>query len=63
MYGGAIWDFEGLAAPLAQFGRHPTKASAKKPLVYFGSFPDPLGCDAAGNIKPRTNDYPRSSGT
>lgn len=31
----------------------PTKASAKKPLVYFGSFQDLLGRDDAGNIKPK----------
>jgi len=31
--------------------RDPTKISAKKPLVYFGSFQDLLGRDDAGNIK------------
>ena len=31
----------------------PTKISAKKPLVYFGSFQDLLGRDDAGNIKPK----------
>lgn len=29
----------------------PTKINAKKPVVYFGSFQDLLGRDAAGNIK------------
>src|ERR1700687_3940119 len=33
--------------------RQPTKISAKKPLVYFGSFQDLLGRDEAGNIKPK----------
>jgi hypothetical protein len=31
--------------------RDPTEISAKKPLVYFGSFQDLLGRDVAGNIK------------
>jgi hypothetical protein len=31
----------------------PRKISGKTPLVYFGSFQDLLGRDAAGNIKPR----------
>ena len=29
------------------------RSTAKKPLVYFGSFQDLLGRDAAGNIKPK----------
>ena len=29
----------------------PSKVSVRKPLVYFGSFQDLLGRDAAGNIK------------
>src|SRR6185437_6487879 len=29
----------------------PTRINAKKPVVYFGSFQDLLGRDAAGNIK------------
>ena len=29
------------------------RSSAKKPVVYFGSFQDLLGRDAAGNIKPK----------
>jgi hypothetical protein len=31
----------------------PSQVSARKPLVYFGSFQDLLGRDAAGNIKPK----------
>jgi hypothetical protein len=31
----------------------PGQISARKPLVYFGSFQDLLGRDAAGNIKPK----------
>ena len=31
----------------------PTKISLRKPVVYFGSFQDLLGRDAAGNIKPK----------
>ena len=31
----------------------PTQIDEKKPVVYFGSFQDLLGKDAAGNIKPR----------
>jgi hypothetical protein len=31
----------------------PTKINSKKPVVYFGSFQDLLGRDAAGNIKPK----------
>ena len=34
-------------------GSDPTEISAKKPLVYFGSFQDLLGRDPAGNIKPK----------
>ena len=33
-------------------GSDPRKVPAKTPLVYFGSFQDLLGKDAAGNIKP-----------
>ena len=31
----------------------PRKIDDKKPVVYFGSFQDLLGRDAAGNIKPK----------
>lgn len=34
-------------------GRDPTQIDHAKPVVYFGSFQDLLGRDAAGNIKPR----------
>lgn len=34
-------------------GTDPTEADKKRPLVYFGSFQDLLGRDAAGNIKPK----------
>ena len=33
--------------------KDPTKIENGKPLVYFGSFQDLLGRDAAGNIKPK----------
>ena len=34
-------------------GSDPTKTDRRKPVVYFGSFQDLLGRDAAGNIKPK----------
>lgn len=34
-------------------GRDPTQIAPGKPVVYFGSFQDLLGRDAAGNIKPQ----------
>ncbi len=34
-------------------GSDPTKIDDDKPVVYFGSFQDLLGRDAAGNIKPK----------
>ena len=34
-------------------GGDPTQIDRKKPVVYFGSFQDLLGRDAAGNIKPK----------
>jgi hypothetical protein len=46
-------DFEGWQYLSRNSGSDPTKVSAKKPLVYFGSFQDLLGRDAAGNIKPK----------
>ena len=43
-----------LAVPLAQLRqRSDARSTAKKPVVYFGSFQDLLGRDAAGNIKPK----------
>lgn len=44
-------DFDGWQYLSKSSGSDPTKVSAKKPLVYFGSFQDLLGHDAAGNIK------------
>jgi len=44
-------DFEGWQYLSRQSGGNPTKVSASKPLVYFGSFQDLLGRDDAGNIK------------
>ena len=36
-----------------ELGGNPTQIDHAKPVVYFGSFQDLLGRDAAGNIKPR----------
>ncbi len=44
-------DFDGWQYLSRNSGSDPTKVSARKPLVYFGSFQDLLGRDAAGNIK------------
>ena len=44
-------DFDGWQYQSRNSGSDPTKASASKPLVYFGSFQDLLGRDDAGNIK------------
>ena len=44
-------DFGGWQYQSRSSGSDPTKVSAKKPLVYFGSFQDLLGRDDAGNIK------------
>jgi hypothetical protein len=41
----------GRAAVVAEHS-DPTKINRQKPVVYFGSFQDLLGRDAAGNIKP-----------
>ena len=46
-------DFDGWQYLSRNSERDPTEISAKKPLVYFGSFQDLLGRDAAGNIKPK----------
>jgi hypothetical protein len=45
-------DFVGWQYQSRSSGSDPTKVSASKPLVYFGSFQDLLGRDDAGNIKP-----------
>ena len=46
-------DFDGWHYLSLSFNGDPTKIDDKKPVVYFGSFQDLLGRDAAGNIKPR----------
>jgi len=45
-------DFDGWQYLSRHSGSDPTQISARKPLVYFGSFQDLLGRDDAGNIKP-----------
>lgn len=44
-------DFDGWQYLSRHSDRDPRQVSAKKPLVYFGSFQDLLGRDTAGNIK------------
>jgi hypothetical protein len=44
-------DFDGWQYLSRNSESDPTKVSARKPLVYFGSFQDLLGRDEAGNIK------------
>jgi hypothetical protein len=46
-------DFDGWQYLSKSSGRDPTQIDQAKPVVYFGSFQDLLGRDAAGNIKPR----------
>ncbi len=46
-------DFDGWQYQSRSSGSDPTKVSARRPLVYFGSFQDLLGRDDAGNIKPK----------
>jgi predicted house-cleaning noncanonical NTP pyrophosphatase (MazG superfamily) len=46
-------DFDGWQYLSRNSGSDPTKVDGRKPVVYFGSFQDLLGRDAAGNIKPR----------
>lgn len=46
-------DFDGWQYLSRNSNSDPTRVSASKPLVYFGSFQDLLGRDAAGNIKAR----------
>lgn len=46
-------DFDGWQYLSKSFGGDPTQVDPKKPVVYFGSFQDLLGRDAAGNIKPK----------
>ena len=44
-------DFDGWQYLSSHSDNDPSEVSAKKPLVYFGSFQDLLGRDGAGNIK------------
>ena len=46
-------DFDGWQYLSRSFGSDPTQIDHRKPVVYFGSFQDLLGRDAAGNIKPK----------
>ncbi len=46
-------DFDGWQYLSRSTGGDPTQIDRTKPVVYFGSFQDLLGRDAAGNIKPR----------
>jgi hypothetical protein len=46
-------DFDGWQYLSRNSEGDPTKINSKKPVVYFGSFQDLLGRDAAGNIKPK----------
>jgi hypothetical protein len=46
-------DFDGWQYLSRNSDSDPTKIDKKKPVVYFGSFQDLLGRDAAGNIKPK----------
>lgn len=46
-------DFDGWQYLSRNSGSDPTQIDKNKPVVYFGSFQDLLGRDAAGNIKPR----------
>ena len=46
-------DFDGWQYLSSNSDRDPTEINARKPAVYFGSFQDLLGRDAAGNIKPK----------
>ncbi|MGH7813064.1 MAG: DEAD/DEAH box helicase family protein [Candidatus Binataceae bacterium] len=46
-------DFDGWQYLSRSSNGDPRKISLQKPVVYFGSFQDLLGRDAAGNIKPK----------
>jgi predicted house-cleaning noncanonical NTP pyrophosphatase (MazG superfamily) len=46
-------DFDGWQYLSRNSDGDPSKSSPQKPVVYFGSFQDLLGRDAAGNIKPK----------
>src|SRR5438105_14294752 len=45
-------DFDGWQYLSRNSDQDPTEINPRKPVVYFGSFQDLLGRDAAGNIKP-----------
>ena len=47
------FDFDGWQYLSRNSDRDPTEINRRKPVVYFGSFQDLLGRDAAGNIKPK----------
>jgi hypothetical protein len=46
-------DFDGWQYLSRSSDTDPTQSDSTKPVIYFGSFQDLLGRDAAGNIKPR----------
>jgi hypothetical protein len=46
-------DFDGWQYLSRNSDHDPTEINLRKPVVYFGSFQDLLGRDAAGNIKPK----------
>jgi hypothetical protein len=46
-------DFDGWQYLSKSSGADPTQVDRNKPVIYFGSFQDLLGRDAAGNIKPK----------
>src|SRR5579885_2602772 len=46
-------DFDGWQYLSRNSDQDPTEVNRQKPVVYFGSFQDLLGRDAAGNIKPK----------
>ncbi|MCL4860411.1 MAG: hypothetical protein KJZ93_13430 [Caldilineaceae bacterium] len=46
-------DFDGWQYLSRNSDRDPTQINPRQPVVYFGSFQDLLGRDAAGNIKPK----------
>jgi hypothetical protein len=46
-------DFDGWQYLSRNSGSDPTQVDRQQPVVYFGSFQDLLGRDAAGNVKPK----------
>ena len=51
-------DFDGWQYLSRNCESDPTKLRAKKPLVYFGAFPDLLGRDHEGNLNPKNTWIP-----